>query len=143
MSEFCRENDWFVLEGECLSDDITTSTRMKTRITLVQVCVRCDSVNFCNHWICYQFFFLKFNHLSFFLLDTEPPWLQCPADIVAETDERRGTSNVNWNIPVATDNSKDEVTEKIKKISLKTFEKVILFYTRQLFFCHLTFFSHL
>lgn len=42
-------------------------------------------------------------------LDAEPPWLQCPEDIVAGTDERRGTANVSWNIPTATDNSNEEV----------------------------------
>lgn len=41
--------------------------------------------------------------------DTEPPQLQCPADIVAETDERRGTANVSWNVPTAVDNSNEEV----------------------------------
>ncbi|XP_041840984.1 sushi, von Willebrand factor type A, EGF and pentraxin domain-containing protein 1 isoform X2 [Melanotaenia boesemani] len=48
--------------------------------------------------------------------DTEPPWLQCPKDIVAETDERRGTSNVSWNIPIPTDNSKEEVVVQVKPI---------------------------
>lgn len=41
--------------------------------------------------------------------DAEPPWIQCPGNIVAETDERRGTANVSWNVPTATDNSKEEV----------------------------------
>ncbi|XP_023804740.1 sushi, von Willebrand factor type A, EGF and pentraxin domain-containing protein 1 isoform X3 [Oryzias latipes] len=49
-------------------------------------------------------------------VDTEPPWLQCPADIVAETDERRVTSNVSWNIPVATDNSREEVVVQVKPV---------------------------
>lgn len=42
-------------------------------------------------------------------LDAEPPWIQCPGDIVAGTDERRGTANVSWNVPTATDNSNEEV----------------------------------
>lgn len=41
--------------------------------------------------------------------DAEPPGIQCPDNIVAETDERRGTANVSWNVPIATDNSKEEV----------------------------------
>lgn len=41
--------------------------------------------------------------------DTEPPWIQCPENIVAGTDERRGTANVSWDVPSATDNSKEEV----------------------------------
>ena len=51
-------------------------------------------------------------YLIFFLLvslDAEPPWIQCPRDIVAQTDERRGTANVSWNVPNAIDNSKEEV----------------------------------
>lgn len=42
-------------------------------------------------------------------LDAEPPWIQCPGDIVAGTDERRGTANVSWNVPTATDNSEEQV----------------------------------
>lgn len=42
-------------------------------------------------------------------VDAEPPWIQCPGDIVAGTDERRGTANVRWNVPTATDNSNEEV----------------------------------
>lgn len=41
--------------------------------------------------------------------DAEPPSIQCPVNIVAETDERRGTANVSWDVPTATDNSKEEV----------------------------------
>lgn len=41
--------------------------------------------------------------------DAEPPSIQCPNDIVAGTDERRGTAIVNWNVPTAADNSNDEV----------------------------------
>ncbi|XP_047448268.1 sushi, von Willebrand factor type A, EGF and pentraxin domain-containing protein 1 isoform X2 [Mugil cephalus] len=48
--------------------------------------------------------------------DAEPPRLQCPADIVAETDERRGTANVSWDIPNATDNSKEEVAVQVKPV---------------------------
>ncbi|XP_061566532.1 sushi, von Willebrand factor type A, EGF and pentraxin domain-containing protein 1 isoform X1 [Cololabis saira] len=48
--------------------------------------------------------------------DTEPPWLQCPGDIVAETSERRSTAVVSWNIPVATDNSKEQVAVQVKPV---------------------------
>ncbi|XP_055359949.1 sushi, von Willebrand factor type A, EGF and pentraxin domain-containing protein 1 isoform X5 [Betta splendens] len=48
--------------------------------------------------------------------DTEPPWIQCPSDIVAETDERRGTASVSWLIPNATDNSKEEIVVQVKPV---------------------------
>ncbi|KAE8279214.1 Sushi, von Willebrand factor type A, EGF and pentraxin domain-containing protein 1 [Larimichthys crocea] len=48
--------------------------------------------------------------------DAEPPWIQCPVNIVAETDERRGTANVSWNVPTATDNSKEEVAVQVKPV---------------------------
>lgn len=48
-------------------------------------------------------------------LDAEPPGIQCPENIVAETDERRGIANVSWNIPAAVDNSKEEVEYFIKQ----------------------------
>ncbi|XP_074480016.1 sushi, von Willebrand factor type A, EGF and pentraxin domain-containing protein 1 isoform X1 [Sebastes fasciatus] len=48
--------------------------------------------------------------------DAEPPGIQCPVNIVAETDERRGTANVSWNIPTATDNSKEEVVVQVKPV---------------------------
>lgn len=61
---------------------------------------------------------LFFNWVS---LDTEAPLMQCPGDIVAETDERRGTANVSWNVPVAIDNSKEEVRHFPKQsVQLKT-----------------------
>ncbi|KAK9524849.1 hypothetical protein VZT92_017214 [Zoarces viviparus] len=48
--------------------------------------------------------------------DAEPPRIQCPGNIVAETDERRGTGNVSWNVPTATDNSKGEVVVQVKPV---------------------------
>ncbi|CAJ1086014.1 sushi%2C von Willebrand factor type A, EGF and pentraxin domain-containing protein 1 [Xyrichtys novacula] len=48
--------------------------------------------------------------------DTEPPWIQCPGDIVAETDERRGIANVSWDVPIATDNSREEVAVQVKPV---------------------------
>uniref|UniRef100_A0A3Q2PYT7 Sushi, von Willebrand factor type A, EGF and pentraxin domain containing 1 n=1 Tax=Fundulus heteroclitus TaxID=8078 RepID=A0A3Q2PYT7_FUNHE len=48
--------------------------------------------------------------------DTEAPRLRCPADIVAETSERRGTANVSWNVPAAADNSDEEVVVQVKPV---------------------------
>uniref|UniRef100_A0A667ZKN9 Sushi, von Willebrand factor type A, EGF and pentraxin domain-containing protein 1 n=1 Tax=Myripristis murdjan TaxID=586833 RepID=A0A667ZKN9_9TELE len=48
--------------------------------------------------------------------DSEPPWIQCPQDVVAETDERRGTANISWNAPAATDNSREEVVVQVKPV---------------------------
>lgn len=62
------------------------------------------------------FFFSTF-FVPLVLLDTEPPWLQCPDNIVAGTVERRGTAIVSWNVPNATDNSKEEVRYLSKKQS--------------------------
>lgn len=50
--------------------------------------------------------------------DVEPPWIQCPRDIVAGTDERRNTANVSWNVPIATDNSDEEVRHLTKAITV-------------------------
>ncbi|XP_067379775.1 sushi, von Willebrand factor type A, EGF and pentraxin domain-containing protein 1 isoform X2 [Channa argus] len=48
--------------------------------------------------------------------DAEPPWIQCPGDTVAETDERRGTASVSWDVPNATDNSKGEIVLQVKPV---------------------------
>ncbi|KAM6949553.1 LOW QUALITY PROTEIN: sushi, von Willebrand factor type A, EGF and pentraxin domain-containing protein 1 [Aplochiton taeniatus] len=48
--------------------------------------------------------------------DSEPPVIRCPRDLVAETDERRGTANVSWNEPVATDNGGEEVLVQVKPV---------------------------
>ncbi|XP_024000115.2 sushi, von Willebrand factor type A, EGF and pentraxin domain-containing protein 1-like, partial [Salvelinus sp. IW2-2015] len=48
--------------------------------------------------------------------DSERPWIQCPRDVVAETDERRGTANISWNVPTATDNSGEEVLVQVKPV---------------------------
>ncbi|KAI4808144.1 hypothetical protein KUCAC02_000212 [Chaenocephalus aceratus] len=48
--------------------------------------------------------------------DTEPPAIQCPENIVAGTDERRGTAIVKWDIPTATDNSKEDVVVQVKPV---------------------------
>lgn len=49
-------------------------------------------------------------------IDAEPPWIQCPGDIVAGTDERRGTANISWDTPSATDNSGEEVVVQVKPV---------------------------
>ncbi|CAN9509297.1 unnamed protein product [Ophioblennius macclurei] len=48
--------------------------------------------------------------------DGEPPLLRCPADIEAETDERRGTATVSWDVPDASDNSREEVVVQVKPV---------------------------
>ncbi|TNN72002.1 Sushi, von Willebrand factor type A, EGF and pentraxin domain-containing protein 1 [Liparis tanakae] len=48
--------------------------------------------------------------------NAEPPGIQCPGNIVAGTDERRNTANVSWNVPTATDNSKEEVAVQVKPV---------------------------
>uniref|UniRef100_A0A673WK27 Sushi, von Willebrand factor type A, EGF and pentraxin domain-containing protein 1 n=1 Tax=Salmo trutta TaxID=8032 RepID=A0A673WK27_SALTR len=48
--------------------------------------------------------------------DSERPWIQCPRDVVAETDERRGTANISWKVPTATDNSGEEVLVQVKPV---------------------------
>ncbi|XP_040039010.2 sushi, von Willebrand factor type A, EGF and pentraxin domain-containing protein 1 isoform X1 [Gasterosteus aculeatus] len=49
-------------------------------------------------------------------IDAEPPGIQCPSNIVAETDERRNTANVSWNVPIASDNSEEEVVVQVKPV---------------------------
>ncbi|KAK1890334.1 Sushi von Willebrand factor type A EGF and pentraxin domain containing protein 1, partial [Dissostichus eleginoides] len=53
--------------------------------------------------------------------DTEPPAIQCPDNIVAGTDERRGTAIVKWDIPTATDNTKEEVVVQVKPVETITY----------------------
>nr|XP_046174411.1 sushi, von Willebrand factor type A, EGF and pentraxin domain-containing protein 1-like isoform X1 [Oncorhynchus gorbuscha] len=48
--------------------------------------------------------------------DSERPWIQCPRDVVAETDERCGTANISWKVPTATDNSGEEVLVQVKPV---------------------------
>uniref|UniRef100_A0A8B9JCB5 Sushi, von Willebrand factor type A, EGF and pentraxin domain-containing protein 1 n=1 Tax=Astyanax mexicanus TaxID=7994 RepID=A0A8B9JCB5_ASTMX len=48
--------------------------------------------------------------------DAEPPWIQCPGDIITETDEHRGSSNVTLSAPVLGDNSGDEVVVQVTPI---------------------------
>lgn len=56
--------------------------------------------------------------MYFLSSDVEPPWIQCPRDIIAGTDERRNTANVSWNVPIATDNSDEEVRHLTKAITV-------------------------
>uniref|UniRef100_A0A8C7PS29 Sushi, von Willebrand factor type A, EGF and pentraxin domain-containing protein 1 n=1 Tax=Oncorhynchus mykiss TaxID=8022 RepID=A0A8C7PS29_ONCMY len=48
--------------------------------------------------------------------DSERPWIQCPRDVLAETDERCGTANISWKVPTATDNSGEEVLVQVKPV---------------------------
>ncbi|XP_061133183.1 sushi, von Willebrand factor type A, EGF and pentraxin domain-containing protein 1 isoform X1 [Syngnathus typhle] len=48
--------------------------------------------------------------------DVEPPRIQCPESMVAETDERRSTAHVTWDAPVASDNSGEEVALQVKPV---------------------------
>lgn len=42
--------------------------------------------------------------------DAEPPWIQCPENIVTQTNKHQGSSNVTLSAPVLRDNSGDEVS---------------------------------
>lgn len=42
-------------------------------------------------------------------IDAEPPWIQCPEDIITLTNKRQGSSNVTLTAPVLRDNSGNEV----------------------------------
>lgn len=44
------------------------------------------------------------------LIDSEPPWIQCPENIVTQTNKHQGSSNVTLSAPVLRDNSGDEVS---------------------------------
>ncbi|XP_072543610.1 sushi, von Willebrand factor type A, EGF and pentraxin domain-containing protein 1 isoform X2 [Salminus brasiliensis] len=48
--------------------------------------------------------------------DAEPPWIQCPGDVVTETDEHQGSSNVTLSAPILGDNSGDEVVVQVMPI---------------------------
>uniref|UniRef100_A0A8C2KBK0 Sushi, von Willebrand factor type A, EGF and pentraxin domain-containing protein 1 n=1 Tax=Cyprinus carpio TaxID=7962 RepID=A0A8C2KBK0_CYPCA len=42
--------------------------------------------------------------------DIEPPWIQCPSDVITETDEHQRSANVSLSAPMLGDNSGDEVS---------------------------------
>lgn len=43
-------------------------------------------------------------------VDVEPPWIQCPGDVITETDEHQRSANVSLSAPMLRDNSGDEVS---------------------------------
>lgn len=42
-------------------------------------------------------------------VDVEPPWIQCPGDVITKTDEHHRSANISLSAPVLGDNSGDEV----------------------------------
>uniref|UniRef100_A0A8C2AZW3 Sushi, von Willebrand factor type A, EGF and pentraxin domain-containing protein 1 n=1 Tax=Cyprinus carpio TaxID=7962 RepID=A0A8C2AZW3_CYPCA len=42
--------------------------------------------------------------------DIEPPWIQCPGDVITETDEHQRSANISLSAPMLGDNSGDEVS---------------------------------
>ncbi|XP_072848120.2 sushi, von Willebrand factor type A, EGF and pentraxin domain-containing protein 1 isoform X1 [Pogona vitticeps] len=45
--------------------------------------------------------------------DIEPPKISCPDDIKAPTLEHQNSANISWQVPAATDNSRDEVSIQV------------------------------
>uniref|UniRef100_A0A1A7X820 Sushi, von Willebrand factor type A, EGF and pentraxin domain containing 1 n=2 Tax=Iconisemion striatum TaxID=60296 RepID=A0A1A7X820_9TELE len=100
----CQANSqWSGTVPRCVEVRCPPIVNLKNILVSPPVCLkRAVSLGFICHLSCRQ--------------DTEPPWIQCPADIVAQTDERRGTSNISWNAPTATDNSNEEVVVQMKPV---------------------------
>lgn len=50
-------------------------------------------------------------YMSFVItvIDAEPPWIQCPENIITPTNKRQGSSNITLSAPVVRDNSGNEV----------------------------------
>ncbi|KAI5629830.1 sushi, von Willebrand factor type A, EGF and pentraxin domain-containing protein 1 isoform X1 [Silurus asotus] len=48
--------------------------------------------------------------------DAEPPWIQCPENIVTQTNKHQGSSNVTLSAPVLRDNSGNEVIVQVTPI---------------------------
>ncbi|TSN12231.1 Sushi, von Willebrand factor type A, EGF and pentraxin domain-containing protein 1 [Bagarius yarrelli] len=48
--------------------------------------------------------------------DSEPPWIQCPENIVIPTNRRQGSSNITLSAPVLKDNSGNEVVVQVTPI---------------------------
>lgn len=48
--------------------------------------------------------------LIFSSVDIEPPWIQCPGDVITETDEHQRSANISLSAPMLRDNSGDEVS---------------------------------
>ncbi|XP_056124585.1 sushi, von Willebrand factor type A, EGF and pentraxin domain-containing protein 1 isoform X2 [Rhinichthys klamathensis goyatoka] len=48
--------------------------------------------------------------------DIEPPWIQCPGDVITETDEHQRSANVSLSAPMLRDNSGDEVAVQVTPV---------------------------
>jgi len=48
--------------------------------------------------------------ISSSFVDIEPPWIQCPGDVITETDEHQRSANISLSAPMLRDNSGDEVS---------------------------------
>ncbi|XP_048039857.1 sushi, von Willebrand factor type A, EGF and pentraxin domain-containing protein 1 isoform X2 [Megalobrama amblycephala] len=48
--------------------------------------------------------------------DIEPPWIQCPGDVITETDEHQRSANVSLSAPMLRDNSGDEVVVQVTPV---------------------------
>ncbi|GAA6078945.1 sushi, von Willebrand factor type A, EGF and pentraxin domain-containing protein 1 isoform X1, partial [Tachysurus ichikawai] len=46
----------------------------------------------------------------------EPPWIQCPENIITPTNKRQGSSNITLSAPVVRDNSGNEVVVQVTPI---------------------------
>uniref|UniRef100_A0A9J7ZG39 Sushi, von Willebrand factor type A, EGF and pentraxin domain-containing protein 1 n=1 Tax=Cyprinus carpio carpio TaxID=630221 RepID=A0A9J7ZG39_CYPCA len=48
--------------------------------------------------------------------DIEPPWIQCPSDVITETDVHQRSANVSLSAPMLGDNSGDEVVVQLTPV---------------------------
>ncbi|TRY57481.1 hypothetical protein DNTS_014228 [Danionella cerebrum] len=48
--------------------------------------------------------------------DEEPPWIQCPGDVITQTDEHQRSANVSLSAPFLRDNSGDEVVVQVTPV---------------------------
>uniref|UniRef100_A0A8C2AYQ9 Sushi, von Willebrand factor type A, EGF and pentraxin domain-containing protein 1 n=1 Tax=Cyprinus carpio TaxID=7962 RepID=A0A8C2AYQ9_CYPCA len=48
--------------------------------------------------------------------DIEPPWIQCPGDVITETDEHQRSANISLSAPMLGDNSGDEVMVQVTPV---------------------------
>ncbi|XP_055055760.2 sushi, von Willebrand factor type A, EGF and pentraxin domain-containing protein 1 isoform X1 [Misgurnus anguillicaudatus] len=48
--------------------------------------------------------------------DMEPPWIQCPVDIITETDKHQRSANISLSAPMLGDNSGDEVVVQVTPV---------------------------
>ncbi|XP_017288668.1 sushi, von Willebrand factor type A, EGF and pentraxin domain-containing protein 1 isoform X3 [Kryptolebias marmoratus] len=125
------DSQWSGPQPRCVEVRCPPIVNLKNILLSPPACgKRAVSLGFICHLACRQGYSLQGNRRAVCLstgnwttnvhkavcADTEPPRLQCPADIVLQTDERRGTAHVNWNVPNATDNSKEEVVVQVKPV---------------------------